>query len=144
MAQSFYGQQDGNVDRHKSPCFVATSREQRANTLASRTNPPEVGRYRPRHSQTEKKGISSTINPNSKNFGTERILQRELQHSYICPHTLKVLTDKESRPKSILLKEKAENIDVDSRISKEDFREPDVVEGLVSLNITKDLELKIN
>ena len=79
-----------------------------------------------------------------KNFGTERILQRELQHSYICPHTLKVLTHRECRAKSILQKEKVENIDLDSRISKEDFKEPDAVEGLVSLNIAKDLETKMN
>ena len=82
-----------------SACFTATSRDGWALSHANKTNPPEVGKYKPRYSQIERKGATTKIVSKSKNTGSERILQRELQHSYFCPHALVVLNDREAQPK---------------------------------------------
>ena len=58
------------------------------------TKPPEVGWYKPKYSQVERVSMKAVIRAPQKNLGTERILQRDLQHMQFCDHVLNVLNDK--------------------------------------------------
>ena len=49
--------------RQKSSCFITSSRDAWARAHASKTNPPEVGKYKPRYSQVEKRGLKADIRP---------------------------------------------------------------------------------
>lgn len=64
--------------RQKSASFTATSRDAWATSHASKTNPPDVGKYKPKYSQVEPKGLSAEIRAQPKNEGADRIMQREL------------------------------------------------------------------
>ena len=83
--------------REKSASFSATSREAWASSHASKTNAPEVGKYKPKFSQIEPKELATVIRAPQKNVGADRILQRELQHTFMCNHAIKVLCDKNAR-----------------------------------------------
>ena len=79
--------------RQKSFCFAATSRDAWASSHASKTNAPEVGKYKPKFSQVENKSWSQKIVAPQKNVGADRILKRDLQHSHWCDKILKNLNE---------------------------------------------------
>jgi len=66
------------VNHMKSASFSATSREAWQTSHASKTNAPEVGKYKPKFNQVEKIGIQHHIIAPRKNIGQERILDREI------------------------------------------------------------------
>ena len=82
---------DNAKGRQKSASFCAASREAWAVSHASKTNAPEVGKYKPKFSQVEKKSLETTLYAPQKNSGAERILKRELDHTFLCEHTIKLL-----------------------------------------------------
>mgnify|MGYP000055953127 CR=1 FL=1 len=84
----------------KSSSFYATSREQWETSHASKTNPPDVGKYKPKFSQVERSAHELTIRPPPFNFGTERIGHRELQHSTFCEKIIHDLSDRKPASKA--------------------------------------------
>ena len=72
---------DDHSSKIKSSSFAATSRDAWATSHASKTNPPEVGKYKPKFSQVEHAGLETVIRKPKVNIGKERIEQRDLQHS---------------------------------------------------------------
>ena len=85
----------------KSSSFSATSREAWIKSHASKTNPPDVGKYKPKFNQVEKKELYTAIIAPQKNMGQERILNRELQHTHFCDKVLHVINDKKHPGKRI-------------------------------------------
>ena len=53
-----------------------------------------MGKYKPKFNQVEKIATKAHINVPKVNYGTDRIKQRELQHTYFCDNMLKVLTER--------------------------------------------------
>ena len=53
-----------------------------------------MGKYKPKFNQVEKIATKAHINVPKVNHGTDRIKQRELQHTYFCDNMLKVLTER--------------------------------------------------
>ena len=76
-------------NRGKSSSFCATSRDLWQQSHASKTNPPEVGKYKPRFSQVEKIAQQPHINVPKINYGAERIAERDNQKQHWCEHILK-------------------------------------------------------
>ena len=80
--------------RHKSSSFNATSRDAWATAHASKTNPPDVGKYKPKFNQVEKIAPQTQIIKEPRNFGAERILTRDLQHTFFDEKLLRSLNDR--------------------------------------------------
>lgn len=130
--------------RKSSACFTSLTRKQWENLHATKIESPEVGKYNPNFSYVEKKGLTTKLRAKPQNFGSERIKQRELQHSYICPHTLQVLNDPSTNTRK--LSKRISQLSMDFSVANTPKtgtiitnRPSSGIEGLIQLNINKNM-----
>ena len=127
------------MSRNKSSSFNATSRDAWATAHASKTNPPDVGKYKPKFNQVEKIAPSSQIIAEPRNFGNERILTRDLQHTFFCDKVLHTLNDRRNPGKRKYVDNENSKITIENKDGDEDEKDKThhaiTGENLLSLNI---------
>ena len=72
---------------------MAPSREAWALAHASKTNSPDVGKYKPKYTHIEKVAPITQIIAEGRNKGSERIMARDIQHTVWCDKVLNCLND---------------------------------------------------
>ena len=82
---------DKEVRKSVSSSFHATSRDAWQSAHASKTNPPEVGKYKPKNSVVWAKSKATVIRKTPPNEGTERKLRQGLQQMRCVDRIIKKL-----------------------------------------------------
>lgn len=77
-----------------SPAFMSTSRDAWDKAHASRTNPPDGLKFRPKYDFIWEAARRVKIHKPQENVGKKRILEKNWQHAFICDRITKTMNDK--------------------------------------------------
>lgn len=89
-----------DIRKQVSVSFKSTSREQWQQAHASKTNPPEVGKYNLKFNQVDAEDKIAVIRDDHPSVGKERIYKREDEHLHVCLKAIKGLNYPTTHEKS--------------------------------------------